>query len=293
MYIQSTSKTNSMRKLLNLYVDNLSMQEVLETLREGVVFTPNADHFVKLQDDQEFLEAYSQADYRLCDSKIVCYAAKFLGTPIKEKISGSDFFPRFYRYHRNNESIKIFLLGGWDNTAAKAKEKINQLVGRDIVVGTYSPRYGFEKDSEECAKIAEMVTQSGATVLAVGVGSPKQEKFIVRHKHKMPNVKIFMAIGATINFEAGVVSRAPRWMSDAGLEWLFRLMCEPRRLWKRYLVEDPRFAWFVLMQKLNLYQAPFQPEEDYSRLRPDQDVSRDSDLTLSLSKYSVSNSVPK
>lgn len=291
MYVQpkpkAAPKTDNTLQILNLQVSNLSMPEVLETLEEGVVFTPNADHFVRLQEDQEFLDAYSQANYRLCDSTIVYYASKFLGIPLKEKVSGSDLFPEFYWYHRNNKDIKIFLLGGWEDTAKKAQEKINQLVGRDIIVGVYSPDYGFEKNEAECAKIADLVTQSGATVLAVGLGAPKQEKFIVRNKHRMPTVKIFMGIGATINFEAGAVRRSPRWMSNSGLEWLYRLLCEPRRLWKRYLVKDPQFVWLVLMQKLNLYQSPFQARDNAGSSFSTPSVKQDGDLALSLHKCSV------
>lgn len=268
MQIKTVSNRMETLKLLNLSVHNMSMMEVLENLKSGIVFTPNVDHFVKLQHDREFLEAYDLADYRLCDSKIVYYAAKFLGHPIKEKVSGSDLFPQFYLYHRHNRDIRIFLLGGWEDTAEKARERINRIVGREIIVGTYSPRFGFEKDDEECRKIEDLVNQSGATVLAVGVGAPKQEKFIVKHRNNMPNIKIFMAIGATINFEAGVVNRSPQWMSNSGLEWLYRLLAEPKRLWKRYLLEDPWFMWLVLMQKFSLYNPPPQKQCD----RPSDEV---------------------
>ncbi|HEY9657752.1 MAG TPA: WecB/TagA/CpsF family glycosyltransferase, partial [Allocoleopsis sp.] len=78
-----------------------------------------------------------------------------------------------------------------------------------------------------------------------------------RYKSQLPNIKIFLAIGATIDFEAGNVARSPKWISEAGLEWLYRLVAEPKRLWKRYLVEDPLFFWLVLLQKFNLYIEPF------------------------------------
>jgi UDP-N-acetyl-D-mannosaminuronic acid transferase (WecB/TagA/CpsF family) len=86
---------------------------------------------------------------------------------------------------------------------------------------------------------------------------------MARRKDDMPNIKIFMAIGAMINIEAGVVSRSPRWMSNSGLGWLYRLCAEPKRLWKRYLLDDPRFLWLVLMQKLNLYEPPIQEIDSY------------------------------
>ncbi|NER31345.1 MAG: WecB/TagA/CpsF family glycosyltransferase, partial [Symploca sp. SIO1C4] len=87
-----------------------------------------------------------------------------------------------------------------------------------------------------------------------GVGAPKQEKWICKYKSKLPQIKIFMAIGATIDFEAGNINRAPKWVSEVGMEWLYRLLSEPQRLWKRYLVDDPLFFWLILKQKLKLYK---------------------------------------
>ena len=256
--------------ILNVEIDNLMLAEVLEKLKSGVVFTPNVDHVMKLQQDQDFVKVYSSADYKLCDSQILLYASKFLGTPIKQKISGSDFFPAFYNYHKDNEEIKIFLLGADRGIAIQAQAKINQKVGRQIVVGAHSPSFGFEKNEEECLEIIEMIKQSGATVLAVGVGAPKQEKWIYRYKEQLPNIKIFLAVGATLNFEAGNIQRSPQWMSKLGIEWLHRLSSEPQRLWKRYLVEDFPFFWLILQQKLSLqniqisYKQIYQPENNLS-----------------------------
>ncbi|HAX80193.1 MAG TPA: glycosyltransferase [Cyanobacteria bacterium UBA11372] len=239
--------------ILNTEIDNLSMTELLENLECGVVFTPNVDHIMKLREDREFREAYNGADCVICDSKILLYSSWFLGTPLREKISGSDFFPAFYNYHKNHEKIKIFLLGAGEGIAQKAQAKINQKVGREIVVGAYSPSYGFEKNESECLKIIEIIQSSGATVLAIGVGAPKQEKWIYKYRKELTNIKIFLAIGATLDFEADNLRRAPRWMSNVGLEWLFRLILEPRRLWKRYLVDDLPFFWLILKQKFTTY----------------------------------------
>ncbi|NEO99008.1 MAG: WecB/TagA/CpsF family glycosyltransferase [Symploca sp. SIO2E9] len=240
--------------ILNIYIDNMLQSEVLKRLKSGVVFTPNVDHLVKLQKDTEFFRAYETADYILCDSKIVYYISRFLGTPIKAKISGSDFFPAFYKYHENNQDIKIFLLGSRPGVAQKAQEIINDKIGRQIVVGSHSPSFGFEKNEAECSEIINLINNSGATVLAVGVGAPKQEKWIYKFKSKLPHIKIFLAIGATIDFEAGHVERSPKWVSEVGMEWLYRLLSEPQRLWKRYLVDDPLFFWLILKQKLKLYK---------------------------------------
>ncbi|MEP0911240.1 WecB/TagA/CpsF family glycosyltransferase [Leptolyngbya sp. GB1-A1] len=244
-------------KLLNVDIDNLSMTELLEKLNRGTVFTPNVDHLVKLQADREFFEAYQDADFRTCDSKILYYIAKLLGCPVKEKVSGSDLFPAFCEYHKRSEDISIFLLGAREGVAAEAQRRINARIGRAIVTAVNSPSFGFERSEEECEQIIDLVNQSGATVLAVGVGAPKQEKFIHKYKHRFKHVKIFMAVGATIDFEAGNVLRAPKWVSETGLEWLYRLLSEPRRLWRRYLVEGPSFFWLTFLQMCNLYRDPF------------------------------------
>ncbi|MFM7424873.1 MAG: WecB/TagA/CpsF family glycosyltransferase [Elainella sp.] len=243
-------------RLLNIEVDNLSMSELLKQLNRGVVFTPNVDHLVRLQKDRDFFLAYQSANYRTCDSKILYYVSRLLGTPICEKVSGSDLFPEFYRYHRHNPSVKIFLLGAAEGVAAEAQKRINASVGREIVVGAHSPSYGFEKDEAECQRLIDIVNQSDAKVLAVGVGSPKQEKFIYKYRDQFEKVELFLAIGATIDFEAGNINRAPKWISELGLEWLYRLLSEPKRLWKRYLIEGPTFFWYVLLQFLNLYREP-------------------------------------
>ncbi|MEM6751498.1 MAG: WecB/TagA/CpsF family glycosyltransferase [Cyanobacteria bacterium P01_C01_bin.38] len=257
-------------KILNLEIDNWSKQELLDNLKSGVVFTPNVDHIVKLQRDSEFARSYSIGDYKICDSQIVMYASKFLGTPIKEKISGSDLLPAFCNHHRNNKDIKIFLLGAAQGVASRAQKQINHKIGRNIVVNSYSPPFGFEKDEAECLRIVDTINNSDATVLVIGLGAPKQEKWLYKYKDKFKFIKIFMALGATIDFEAGNVKRAPKWMSEIGLEWLFRLLCEPKRLWKRYLLDDIPFFLLILKQKLNLY------------LYKD---SKDSEQTILIDKY--------
>ncbi|MBZ8179096.1 WecB/TagA/CpsF family glycosyltransferase [Oscillatoria salina] len=242
--------------LLNIQIDNLSLNELLEKLKQGgVVYTPNVDHLIKLQKDSEFYQIYQTADFRVCDSQILLLASKFLGQPIREKISGSDLFPAFCDYYKQDRDVKIFLLGGPEGVADRAQKKINARVGRQIVVGSHTPSFGFEKDEQECQKIINLINNSGATVLAIGVGAPKQEKWIFKYKNNLKNIQTFLAIGATIEFEAGAKKRAPKWMSQLGLEWLFRLILEPKRLWKRYLVEDIPFLGLILHQKLSLHLA--------------------------------------
>ena len=242
--------------VLGTRMHSVSRADLLARLDRGVLFTPNVDFIVRMRKDPEFHEVFHRAEFRICDSRIVEWAARFLGTPIAEKISGSDFFFEYCWHHRADPEVRVFLLGAMPGVALEAQRRLNARLGRELVVDVLSPSFGFEKNAAECDQIVEQVNRSGATVLAVGVGAPKQEKWIMRHKDRMPGVKVFMGIGATIDFEAGHIPRAPAWMQKAGLEWAFRLLREPRRLWRRYLVEGPPFLGLVLRQKLGLYRPP-------------------------------------
>jgi exopolysaccharide biosynthesis WecB/TagA/CpsF family protein len=152
-----------------------------------------------------------------------------------------------------------------DGVAEKAMDRINSRIGRPIVVGAYSPSYGFEKKQDENEEIYKMINSSGANVVLVGVGCPKQEKWIDAHKAKMSGVDIWMALGATIDFEAGNVKRAPMIWRKMYLEWFYRFLQEPRRMYKRYFVDDPIFFWYLLKQLLGLYKNPFEPKNEEQR----------------------------
>jgi len=253
------NSANNFKKLLILYLNihSVTLNELLENLHEGIVFTPNVDHLMKLQKDNQFYESYKEATWIICDSKIVNLAAKYLEKPFKEIIPGSSLLPAYYNYHKNNGNINIFLLGAAEGVALKAMGNINKKVGREIVVDAHSPSFGFEKKEEECRQIIEIINCSKANVLVVGVGAPKQEKWIVENKDKLKNIKIIMALGATIDFEAGNIERAPVLFQKLSMEWFYRLIREPKRLWKRYLIDDMPFFYYLLKQKCKIYKNPF------------------------------------
>ena len=190
-------------RILNIDILSLTQQDLLGRLDKGILVTPNVDHLVKLQSDKEFYDVYQQAEWVVCDSKILYLLSKLLKRPLPEAIPGSSFFTSYYMYHKDDPNCRIFLLGAMDCVAQKAMERINEKVGRQIIVGAYSPSYGFEKKEEENQMIYEKINRSGANVVLVGVGCPKQEKWIFSHKGNMPDVRIWMALGATIDFEAG------------------------------------------------------------------------------------------
>lgn len=244
-------------RILNVDILSISKSFLLENLNEGVLITPNIDHLYQLQHDREFYECYKKADWIICDSRVLYLTSKFFGHPIIESISGSSFFPEYCEYHKNDETCKIFIVGGLGHVSQVAMSSINRNFKNNIVVGAYSPSYGFEKNDDEIRYIIDVVNKSHANVVLVGLGAPKQEKFIMKYKGSMPSVKLWMALGATIDYEAGSKKRAPRWMQKIALEWFYRLLCEPRRLFRRYIINDTRFFWYFFKQLLGMYHNPY------------------------------------
>ena len=174
-------------------------------------------------------------------------------------VSGSDIVPTYCAHHRDNPAVKVFMLGAAPGIAQKAMQSINARVGREVVVGAHSPSMKFVDDEKEIHEVIRIINDSGATCLIIGLGAPKQEIWIVKYRHAMPNVRVYMGVGATIDYEAGVVKRAPRWMTRSGLEWLYRITTEPRRYWRRYL-RDMEYFWLLLLDAAGLYRSPMQAE---------------------------------
>ena len=172
----------------------------------------------------------------MTDGKPLLWIAKWYGTPIKEKISGSDLFPLLCRMAAE-KGYKMFFLGAAEGVAEKAAKNLSKRFIGLNVAGTYSPPFGFEKDVYEMNKIKEMIIKANPQILIVGLGCPKQEKFMYHHCAEL-GVPISLGLGASFDFEAGNIKRAPRWMTNHGLEWLFRITQDPKRMIKRYLVND-------------------------------------------------------
>ena len=244
-------------QMLNAYVHDLSMQELVENFDEGLLLTLHVDMAMKLQQDKEFHDIIDQFDVITCDSQIMYFATKFLGTPVQERVSGSDYFPLFYTHHKDNPDMTLFMMGGKPGVAEKARENVNAKVGREFILGTYAPSFDFENDEAEIERMIEMVNASGATACLVGLGGGRQEKFIIKYRHQMPGIKLWLPLGGTIDYESGTFERPPRWITESGFEWLYRLLKEPRARFHRYVIHEPPFLWAVLKQKLGLYKNPF------------------------------------
>ena len=228
---------------MNTEIDNLTMEETLQVVdrlikedKAAYVVTPNVDHIVQLETNKELQDVYANASLILTDGKPLQWIAKWYGTPIKEKISGSDLFPRLCDMAAR-KGYKMFFLGAAEGVATKAAENLINRYNGLQVVGTYSPPYGFEKSPEEMLKIIRLIKEAAPDMLIVGLGCPKQEKFMYHHCREL-GVPISFGLGASFDFEAGNIKRAPKWMSEHGLEWLFRITQDPQRMAKRYLVDD-------------------------------------------------------
>ncbi len=244
-------------RLLNVDVDDITMAELAETFREGMLLTLHVDMIMKLQEDREFFEILPRFDVVTCDSQILFFAANLLGTPLRERVSGADFFPRFYMKYRDDPRITVFICGGAPGVAEIAARNVNAKVGRTMVVGTDSPPLDYERRPGEVDRMIARIDESRASVLLVGLGAGRQEKFVVRNRDRMPHVRTFLPLGGTIDYEAGTLERPRPWVTGAGLEWLYRLIREPRQRWRRYLVHQPPVLYRLAQQRAGGYRNPF------------------------------------
>ena len=244
---------NSQRiKFLNTYIDNLTALEAKARVNELInkpgnhyVVTPNSDIVVKMQDDPELLDICNRADLILTDGQIVVKLSKRLGTPIKERVAMTDFVWDVMDL-ADEKGYKIVLFGGKEEVLDKATKKIKEKYPKLIIVDSYSPPYGFENNPEQLEVANQRIKKSDADILIVFLGCPKQEKFIAKNKD-IYCVPISITMGGCVDFIAGGVKRAPQWMQDAGLEWFYRFLQEPRRMFKRYFVDDIKI--FGLIKK--------------------------------------------
>jgi exopolysaccharide biosynthesis WecB/TagA/CpsF family protein len=252
-------------RLLNVDVDDITMDELVEKFREGLLLTLHVDMIMKLQQDREFYQILPHFDIVTCDSQILIGAAKLLGTPLKERVSGSDFFPRFYMKHRSDPTITVFICGGGPGVAELARAKINAKVGREMIVGTDSPPRDYQTRPGEIDRMVARINESKASVLLVGLGAGRQEKFIVNYRQRLPHVKTFLPLGGTIDYEAESLKRPPAWITNAGLEWLYRVVREPRQRWHRYFIHQPPVLRLLGLQKMGSYVNPFDPQASDQR----------------------------
>jgi N-acetylglucosaminyldiphosphoundecaprenol N-acetyl-beta-D-mannosaminyltransferase len=217
------------------------------------VVTPNAMHILSLQEDAAFREIYRQAFLVVPDGVSLIWSAQFLNTPLNGRVNGTDLFEQLCAVAAET-GLKVFLLGGRAGAADAAKEILEARHPDLKIVGTHCPPYGFESQSAELALINAKIKAANPDLLFVGLGAPKQEKWIAANYQEL-SVPISVGIGVSFELVANMVSRAPVWMQKTGLEWLFRLIVEPGRLWKRYIIGNPLFILLVVKQRLGLLNS--------------------------------------
>ena len=235
--------------ILGIQVDSIEMQEAVEIIKHWLtenkahtLYTPNAEILMAAQRDPELKEILNNADMLVADGAGVVLASKILRRPVPEKVSGIDLIKRSFTQLSNGKA-SYFLLGAKPGVAeAAAVNIINEYPGV-IIAGC---RNGYFKDDEE-DDIIDQINASGATVLLVALGAPRQEKWIARNKNRL-KVKICAGVGGTIDVLAGTVALAPEFMRRTGFEWLFRLYKEPRRA--KRMLDLPRFMLKVIRARL-------------------------------------------
>ncbi len=247
--VATVGRPRARARIGEVWIDCITCSEALDAIEQlissgtgGYVVTPNVDHVVNLEDNPSFRQAYAGATLALADGQPLIWASRLLGAPLPEKISGSDFVPRLME-RAASRRWRVFLLGGAPGVAAEAAARISRM-GAEIV-GTDAPILSATVELSETAQAIARIRAARPDLILVAFGAPKQELWMARSRNEIrPAVSI--GVGATLDFIAGRVRRAPVWMSRSGLEWLFRLAQEPRRLWRRYLVNDPRFLLILL-----------------------------------------------
>lgn len=247
-----------MRKLvlvLGVPIDDVNMSEALDRIEAFIqigratgkshqIATVNADFVVKAQYDPELRYLLQEADMATADGMPLVWGARLLGVSLEDRVAGSDMVPALIE-RAAAKGYSVYFLGAAPEVARQAVDILQERHPDLIVAGVYSPPYRSVLEMDEA--ILEDIQAAQPDILLVAFGNPKQEKWIGMVRRQL-NVPVMIGIGATLDFIAGSKKRAPRWMQKSGLEWLYRLIQEPARLWRRYVVDLAVFSTFFLRQ---------------------------------------------
>ena len=225
----------------------------LDAGRGGVVVTPNLDHLRRYCRDLSFGALIAEADLVVADGMPLVWASRLQGTPLPERVPGSNLISSLSGA-AGARGRSVFLLGGDIGTAEGAARALKQKFPAVIIAGTHFPPFGFQNSPKEMSAIIQALSEAKPDIVFVALGSPKQEKLIARLRPILP-AAWWIGVGNSFSFLAGHVRRAPLWMQRIGLEWLHRLMQEPRRLFKRYLIVGIPYATSLLGRSA-LYGIP-------------------------------------
>lgn len=236
-----------------------AIRAMIRSRRAHQIVTANVDFLVQAHRDVELQRILLEADLVLCDGAPVRWASRWLGNPLPGRVAGADLVPALFS-SPVGRGLRVFLLGAGPGVAAQAATQIGVRWPEVRVVGTFCPAFGslLEMNHDE---IIREVRSAHPDVLLVAFGCPKQEKWIAMHLRAL-GVPVVIGVGATIDFLAGRVRRAPEWMQRHGLEWLFRLAQEPARLHRRYRTNLREFFPAVWREMRALRTAAHGPVEN-------------------------------
>jgi N-acetylglucosaminyldiphosphoundecaprenol N-acetyl-beta-D-mannosaminyltransferase len=250
--------------IANVPIDRITLEEatagIVSTVRKRMatkpllIMGPNAQLVTLAQRNPRFADALCAADLNVPDGISVVLASRLLGDFIPERVTGGDLMERLCA-EAALHGLSIFLLGGLPSAAKLAAQKLKQKYPMLKVAGTYCPPLGFEHSQEENARIRKIITDAAPDLLFIAFGAPKQEIWMRNNCLSLP-IGAAMSVGAALDTQAGLRKRAPQWTHRIGLEWLYRLLREPRRLWRRYLFGNTCFTYLVLRQKLARKRSP-------------------------------------
>lgn len=245
--------TSSRVRLAEVPFDRLTMSAAVAVVAtalqhgsRGYVVTPNIDHVVRARRTSHLRAVYESALLSLADGMPLVWASRLMGRSLPERLAGSDLLPALCALAAER-GHSVFLLGGGRHTVERAAVNLGIRFPGLRIVGTHSPPPEFTPEGDAAETAVAAVAQARPDVLFVGLGSPKQELWVYRHWDRLA-CTVAVCCGAAIDYAAGVKPRAPVWMQRAGLEWFWRLIHEPRRLWRRYLVDDVAFLGIVLRE---------------------------------------------
>lgn len=231
------------------------MESTLEIINEGIRkddqihhVVVNAAKIVALQKDLKLRESVNCCDIINADGQAVVWASRFLKKPLPERVAGIDLMENLVAL-AHTEGYKIFFLGAKEEIVSNVVSIYSNKFSPNIIAG-YRNGY-FDKDQEK--SIAKQISDTGANILFVAISSPKKEIFLNENKSILKNVNFIMGVGGSFDVVSGVVKRAPKWMQRYGLEWFYRFIQEPKRMWKRYLIGNLKFISLVLKEKIKSF----------------------------------------
>jgi len=234
---------------LGLKFSNHTMDKAIENLEyfiqtgsPHIVFTPTAELIVKAQENSEIRDIYNKAHLLTLDSFVVYYSARLCGKKVKEPVSAVRLMFNFLKIAQQKK-YRLYLLGAKKDVVQKVVEVLNKQYPGINIVGWQDGYFDLEKDKE----IVSDIIDKKPDVLFVAISSPLKEKFISKNVDKM-RVPVSMGVGGSFDIIAGKCHLAPEWVSRLGFEWFYRLIQEPSRLWKRYLVTNTKFLYLVIKE---------------------------------------------